>query len=104
MSDSFEMLSGLLTDLAKNRNIDRPPFPMTRVGSIVKEGMTWWSEIDAVASFEWSREDVSNYTPDDVVALLDEIRKIWGDDMLSWMEANAIARDHSEDEHDMRWR
>ena len=101
MSDPFEGLASLLTHLSKRTEA---PSMANRISNLVKDAMTYWAEIDAAASFEWTREDVSNYTSSDVVALLDEIRKIWGDDMLSWMEANAIARDHSEDEHDMRWR
>ena len=101
MSNPFEIISNLLIHLAKKTEA---PSMQRRVSDIVKEGMTYFAEIDAAASFEWVREDVSNYMPSDVVNLLDEIKKIWGDDMLSWMEENAIARDHSEDKHDMRWR
>jgi hypothetical protein len=106
VSDPFETLHSILDDFAKGRGLDRPlSSPMEkRINSLVKEGMRYWAYLDDDASFEWTREDISNYTPIRVVALLDEIRKIWADDMLSWMEANAIARDHSEDEHDMRWR
>ncbi len=101
MSEHMDMVSRLLAFIATKTEA---PSQTRRVAEIVKMGMNYWSEIDPAASFEWTRDDVSNYTTDDVVALLDEIRKIWGDDMLSWMEKNAIARDHSEDEHDMRWR
>lgn len=65
--------------------------------------MTWWSEIDAEASFQWTREDITNYHPNDVDALLDEIKKIWSDEALKWIESNTTIRDHAEDHHDLEW-
>ena len=100
MSDPWDRLSGLLTRIAKGTEA---PSRARMISDLVKEEMTYWAEIDEGASFEWTREDISNYTPDDVVALLDEIEKIWADDMLSWIEYKVSARDHSEDGHDLRW-
>ena len=100
MSDPWDRLSSILISLIKRTE---SPSVARRISELVKEEMTWWSEIDAEASFQWTRVDVSNFHPNDVVALLDEIKTIWADDMLSWIEEETTIRDHSEDGHDLRW-
>ena len=100
MSDHHLILSGILRDLLKRTE---SPTVIRRISNLVKEGMLYWAEIDAATSFEWAREDVSNYTPSDADAMFGELRNIWPDEMLSWIEDNTTIRDHAEDNHDLRW-
>lgn len=81
MSDPFRTLAGILTDVSKGRGL-MPRVGLgrsmnLRIADLVKEGMTYFSEIDPEASFEWVREDISNYNPDQIQDLLIEIQKVW---------------------------
>lgn len=88
MSEPFRILAGILSDVSKGKGL-QPTIGIgrsmaLRISDLVKEGMTYFADIDPYASFEWVRKDISNWDPDQIQFLLHEIQTVWKKETWEW--------------------